>query len=216
MQFQKFFKNKKSAFTLIEVMVAMLVLAIGLLGLAGITIVVLKSNTLSQQISEATTIAADLMDTLKRQNISSLPNCDSSASNSIQLSAAQNSTSCAVLADSGVASVPLQSGVNIYLPAATNGSNANCAVANVLDTSGTAMTFNVVASNLMVLNSFNSSDTVCDRGTNFNFPARSYMRYYRTFAPSSGSSDRTIAVVVLWKDKYNRWRNVHLSTTRTN
>jgi type IV pilus assembly protein PilV len=45
-------------FTLVEVMVAMLILAIGLLGLAGITVVVLRSNSLSQQMSDATNIAA--------------------------------------------------------------------------------------------------------------------------------------------------------------
>jgi prepilin-type N-terminal cleavage/methylation domain-containing protein len=203
-------KEKINAFTLIEVMVAMLVLAIGLLGLAGITVVVLKSNTLSQQISEATTIAADLMDTLKRQSLTALPDCTTASV--VPLSTAQGS-SCATLSESGVAALPLQSGANIYLPST---SNVTCGMAGVLDTSATAMTFNYIAANLMVFSPApTGAATVCNESSSTT-PSRSYLRYFRSFVPTGSTTDKTIVVVVLWKDKYNRWRNVHLSTTRTN
>jgi Tfp pilus assembly protein PilV len=192
-------------------MVAMLVLAIGLLGLAGITVVVLRSNTLSQQISEATTISADLMDTIKRQSLTSLQDCV--AANSYGSSHAVPTSGCEILTESGVS--PLG---NNYLPAYTRDS-AGCVVsgATVLQSGSTAVTFDNVASNFAVFSdSWGTSANLCSL-TSTTLAPHSYIRYYRTFLPTGGSAtDRTIVVVVLWKDRFGRWRNVHLSTTRTN
>lgn len=185
-------RSKISAFTLVEVLVAMLVLAIGLLGLAGITVIVLRSNTLSQQISEATTIASDLMENLKRQTYSSLPDCV--AANTI------STCSSEILMNAGITS-------NTLYPPLTS---AVCKVTgtNVLF-AGSSIDF--VSANLV--GEAANVTSVCD--TNLSIPARKYVRYYRSYASSTGASDRVIVVVVLWKDKFGKPRQVHLTTTRT-
>lgn len=205
------FKNSARAFTLIEVMVAMLVLAIGLLGLAGITVVVLRSNTLSQQISEATTISADLMDTLKRQPVGNLRDCPTA--NSYTTATIPASPACSILRDSGV----LALGDN-YMPVIENG-DALCGISGVLS-AGNSYTYDNVASNFVVLNNYpNDADICTNPAAADNLAPHSYIRYYRTFQtpiPPGNTGDRTIVVVVLWKDRFGRWRNVHLSTSRTN
>jgi type IV pilus assembly protein PilV len=57
--------NKCSGFTLIEVLVAMLVLAFGLLGLAGVQVISLKNNLSSYNRSQATLLANDLVDRIR-------------------------------------------------------------------------------------------------------------------------------------------------------
>jgi type IV pilus assembly protein PilV len=61
--------NKNSGFTLIEVLVAMLVLAVGLLGLAGLQATSLKNNLRAYNRSQATWLSYDLADRM-RANIS--------------------------------------------------------------------------------------------------------------------------------------------------
>lgn len=61
--------NKNSGFTLIEVLIAVLVLATGLLGLAGMQAVSLKNNQSAYNRSQATQLAYDLADRM-RANIS--------------------------------------------------------------------------------------------------------------------------------------------------
>ncbi len=57
--------NKKSGFTLIEVLIAMVVLAIGLLGLAGLQVTSLKNNQSAYNRSQATQLAYDLADRMR-------------------------------------------------------------------------------------------------------------------------------------------------------
>lgn len=208
---QKLSKLRINAFTLIEVMVAMVVLAIGLLGLAGITVVVLRSNTLSQQISEATTLSSDLMDTLKRQAIGNLPNCPTA--NAYTASAVTESSNCNIIYQSGLKGLG-----DGYMPV-TNRTDAGCVVtgSTILQTSGsTPALYDVVAANFLVMSDSGLATNFCG-ASSFSLSPRSYIRYYRTYQPSSGNAgDRTIVVGVLWKDRFGRWRNVHLSTTRTN
>ena len=52
-------------FTIIEVMVAMVVLAIGLLGMAGMTLMVIKGGTDASRMTYATNLAADKIESLK-------------------------------------------------------------------------------------------------------------------------------------------------------
>jgi len=196
---------KKNAFTLIEVLVAMMVLAIGLLGLAGITVVVLRSNTLSQQISEATNLASSLMEDLRRQ--SSLPNCDY-ATNALT-SVASN---CEILVESGINAI-VESGERVFLPPSTRTSTA-CAVANVL-ASGVTETFDAIAGNSVSRASVSAADlcslTQAPAGT-------PYIRYYRSYLPSGTgvpATERRIVTVVLWQDKFGKWRQVHLDTRRS-
>ena len=52
-------------FTLIEVMIALFVLMVGLLGAAGVATTIINGNTLGKEITTATTLAQDKMEELK-------------------------------------------------------------------------------------------------------------------------------------------------------
>lgn len=54
-----------NGFTLIEVMIAVLVLVVGLLGVAGVATTVINANTLGKEITTATTLAQDKLEELK-------------------------------------------------------------------------------------------------------------------------------------------------------
>ena len=58
------YKNK-NGFTLPEVLIAIVVLMVGLLGVAGLTIIVIRGNVFSKQITTAVTIASDQMERMK-------------------------------------------------------------------------------------------------------------------------------------------------------
>jgi len=57
--------QKSGGFTLIEVMIALLLILIGLLGVAGVAVNIIQANTFSRQITTATTLAEEKMETLK-------------------------------------------------------------------------------------------------------------------------------------------------------
>ena len=57
--------NKNSGFTLIEVLIAMLVLAVGLLGLAGLQATSLRNNQSAYHRSQATQLAYDIADRMR-------------------------------------------------------------------------------------------------------------------------------------------------------
>lgn len=65
--------NRNAGFTLIEVLIAMLVLAVGLLGLAGLQATSLKNNQGAYYRSQATQLAYDLADRM-RANIAGKAN----------------------------------------------------------------------------------------------------------------------------------------------
>ncbi|MBU2571928.1 MAG: type IV pilus modification protein PilV [Gammaproteobacteria bacterium] len=56
---------KKNGFTLLEVLIAMIVLAIGLLGLAGIQAIGLRNNQSAYHRSQATQLAYDMADRMR-------------------------------------------------------------------------------------------------------------------------------------------------------
>ncbi|MDB5037988.1 MAG: type pilus modification protein PilV [Bacteriovoracaceae bacterium] len=207
--------KQKAGFTLIEIMVAMLVLAIGLLGLAGITVVVLRSNTVAQQVNDATNIAADLMDSLRRADPGSL----GTATNCIT-PIAFTSGQCPAIEKSGLYN--LGSNQNDYYPQPKNafgdtGASVACGVSNVLSASN-AYTFDIVNSQLQEVQGFQAGDSFCTMTQDSrysNLPAKQFWRYYRTYWPggSAGANDRTIVVVVAWRYR-NQWKNVHLSTSQ--
>lgn len=60
-------------FTLIEVMIAVFLLAIALLGLAAVTTSVIKANSFSQTLTTATNLAKDKMEDLKAADYTALP-----------------------------------------------------------------------------------------------------------------------------------------------
>ncbi|WP_078118297.1 type IV pilus modification protein PilV [Thiosocius teredinicola] len=57
--------NKQSGFTLLEVLVAMIVLSIGLLGLSGLQTTSVRSNHSAFLRSQATTLSMDIMDRMR-------------------------------------------------------------------------------------------------------------------------------------------------------
>ena len=65
--------NKNTGFTLIEVLIAMVVLAIGLLGLAGLQATGLKNNQSAYYRSQATQLAYDIADRM-RANVTTANN----------------------------------------------------------------------------------------------------------------------------------------------
>lgn len=191
--------NRK-AFTLVEVLVAMVVLAIGLLGLAGITVVVLRSNTLSQQISQATSLASSLMEDLRGRD--NLPDCSTNT-----ISVTPGSGACKILEESGLASL----GDNAFLPSPTN---ENCGVEGLLS-SGNTYTFDNVSGNSVTRYDFANNLSICDLSSTASFQAGPYIRYYKTTQPGADDEERKLVTVVLWKDKFGKWRHVRLDTRKS-
>ena len=50
--------------TLIETLIALVVFSLGMLGVAGLTIIVIRGNTLSQQLTAATLLAQDKLESI--------------------------------------------------------------------------------------------------------------------------------------------------------
>lgn len=69
-------KNQKG-FTLIEVMISVVILAVGVLGLAPLMVLSIYSNTYSQDLTRATAVAQDRIEQLKNAgNFVTLPYAD--------------------------------------------------------------------------------------------------------------------------------------------
>jgi len=67
MNFMNMFNTRNNnGFTLMEVLIAMVILSVGLLGTAALTIKIINSNKLSNMISTATVLAQDKMENIKR------------------------------------------------------------------------------------------------------------------------------------------------------
>ncbi|TVQ79051.1 MAG: prepilin-type N-terminal cleavage/methylation domain-containing protein [Bradymonadales bacterium] len=189
-------KNFKfRAFTLIEVLVAMLILAIGLLGLAGMTVVVLRSNVLSQQTTDATSIANDLMQRLRRVDFSNLNS---------------GGTCDAVIADSATgpcADAFRQSGL-FDLNAGWPTNDGGCVTNGIL--SQNDRSFDVVRADL----SPGAADggDFCGIIQNAAFDSEQYLRFYRVIEVTATSS--RVVVGVLFRDRFQRWRVQTLDTLR--
>ena len=69
-------RDNNSGFTLMEVLAAMLILSIGLLGMAALITGIINSNKLSNRISTATTCAQDKMEDIRRLGYSGTPTSD--------------------------------------------------------------------------------------------------------------------------------------------
>ncbi|MDL1984103.1 MAG: prepilin-type N-terminal cleavage/methylation domain-containing protein [Deltaproteobacteria bacterium] len=68
--------SNNNGFTLIEVLVAMVILSVGLLGTAALITGIISSNKLSNRISTATTCAQDKMEEIRRLGYSGMPTSD--------------------------------------------------------------------------------------------------------------------------------------------
>jgi len=77
MNFMNMFNTRNnSGFTLIEVLVAMVILSVGLLGTAALITGIINSNKVSNRISTATTCAQDMMEEIRRIGYSGMPASD--------------------------------------------------------------------------------------------------------------------------------------------
>lgn len=68
--------RENSGFTLMEVLVAMLILSVGLLGMAALITGIINSNKLSNRISTATVLAQDKMEEVRQVGYSGMPASD--------------------------------------------------------------------------------------------------------------------------------------------
>ena len=59
-------RDNNSGFTLMEVLIAMVILTVGLLGMAALIAGIINSNKLSNRISTATVLAQDKMEEIRR------------------------------------------------------------------------------------------------------------------------------------------------------
>lgn len=66
-------KDRDTGFTLIEVLIAMIILSIGLLGMASLTIGIIKGNQFSNQLTTATTLAQDKLEDIRGLGYSGMP-----------------------------------------------------------------------------------------------------------------------------------------------
>jgi len=68
--------DDNNGFTLIEVLVAMVILSVGLLGTAALITGIINGNKVSNRISTATTCAQDKMEEIRRLGYSGMPASD--------------------------------------------------------------------------------------------------------------------------------------------
>ena len=68
--------KKNNGFTLLEVLVAIVILTAGLLGMASLTGTIIHGNKLSNDLTTATTLAQDKMEDIRRLGYSSMPATD--------------------------------------------------------------------------------------------------------------------------------------------
>lgn len=64
--------NKNSGFTLIEILIATLILAVGLLGLAGLQVTSIRNNTSAYNRSQATQLFYDMADRMRANKTESI------------------------------------------------------------------------------------------------------------------------------------------------
>ncbi|MEZ5525524.1 MAG: type IV pilus modification protein PilV [Pseudomonadales bacterium] len=82
-------KNNQRGFTLFELLIAVLVLAVGLLGLATMQAQGLKSNSSAEKRTEATFLAMDIMDRMRAS-----PNAVAAGSYNVDMGAVPNDPGC--------------------------------------------------------------------------------------------------------------------------
>ena len=58
--------NNDNGFTLVEVLIAILILTVGLLGMASLTVAIIQGNKFSADLTTATTLAQDKMEEIRR------------------------------------------------------------------------------------------------------------------------------------------------------
>ena len=67
-------RDTDKGFTLIEVLIAILILSVGLLGMASLTVAIINGNKFSNDLTTATTLAQDKMEDIRRTAYASVTN----------------------------------------------------------------------------------------------------------------------------------------------
>ncbi len=88
---------KKKGFTLIEVLIAMIILSFGLLGLAALQASGLKQNLSAHQRSQATTLAYDFADRLRANSMQRVTYMTNAGGNGTQTATCLTTTGCTVI-----------------------------------------------------------------------------------------------------------------------
>ena len=68
--------KKSGGFTLLEVLIAIVILSVGLLGMASLTVGIINGNKFSNELTTATTLAQDQMEEIRRLGYSGMPTTD--------------------------------------------------------------------------------------------------------------------------------------------
>lgn len=66
----------QGGFTLLEVMITLVILAIGLLGLAGLQVIAIKGNSFGQQVTVASTMAQNQLEQMRQGSVALASNND--------------------------------------------------------------------------------------------------------------------------------------------
>jgi type IV pilus modification protein PilV len=66
--------HNDNGFTLIEVLIAIVILSVGLLGMAALTTGIIRGNTFSNELTTATTLAQDKMEEIRRIRVTGYSN----------------------------------------------------------------------------------------------------------------------------------------------
>lgn len=64
--------RSERGFTLLEIIIAMFILTVALLSLVSVTVMVIKGNSLSKQMTTATTLARDKLEATKNQSYTNI------------------------------------------------------------------------------------------------------------------------------------------------